>query len=110
KDLQDQYQIVEDDAYDRIERLLAGKIAEGGPGELKAGEKITRPYLHALPRDKWFEVRLRDEATNTTLEQIRAQLKAQSKSFDDLYDEKRGKLEAGDDLPAGVLKMVKVFV
>ena len=110
KDLQDQYQIVENDAYDRIERLLAGKIAEGGPGELKAGDKITRPYLQTLPRDKWFEVRLRDEATNTTLEQIRAQLSAQSKKFDDLYDEKRGKLEAGDDLPAGVLKMVKVFV
>ena len=110
KDLQDQYQIVEDDAYDRIERLLAGKIAEGGPGELKAGDKITRPYLQALPRDKWFEVRLRDEASNTTLEQIRAQLGAQSKRFDGLYDEKRGKLEAGDDLPPGVLKMVKVFV
>jgi len=110
KDLQDQYQIVEDDVYDRIERLLAGKVAEGGPGELKAGDKITRPYLQALPRDKWFEVRLRDEDTNTTLEQIRAQLAAQSKRFDDLYDEKRGKLEAGDDLPAGVLKMVKVFV
>jgi len=110
KDLQDQYQIVEDDAYDRIERLLAGKVAEGGPGELNAGDKITRPYLQALPRDKWFEVRLRDEDTNTTLEQIRAQLTAQSKRFDDLYDEKRGKLEAGDDLPAGVLKMVKVFV
>ena len=110
KDLQDQYQIVEDDTYDRIERLLAGKVAEGGPGDLKAGDKITRPYLQALPRDKWFEVRLRDEDANTTLEQIRAQLAAQSKRFDDLYDEKRGKLEAGDDLQAGVLKMVKVFV
>jgi DNA-directed RNA polymerase subunit beta len=63
-----------------------------------------------MPRDKWFEVRLRDEATNTTLEQIRRQLAVQSKRFDDLYDEKRGKLEAGDDLPPGVLKMVKVFV
>ena len=110
KDLQDQYQIVEDDAYDRIERLLAGKVAEGARGDLKAGDKITRPYLQALPRDKWFEVRLRDEDANTTLEQIRAQLAAQSKRFDDLYDEKRGKLEAGDDLQAGVLKMVKVFV
>ncbi len=110
KDLQDQYSIVEDDTYDRIERLLTGKVAEGGPGELKAGDKVTRNYLQAVPRDKWFEVRLRDEAANTTLEQIRTQLTAQSKRFDDLYDEKRRKLEAGDDLAAGVLKMVKVFV
>ena len=110
KDLKDQFSIVEDDTFDRIERLLSGKVAEGGPGELKAGEKVTRGYLQAMPRDKWFEVRLRDEATNTTLEQIRHQLAAQSKRFDELYDEKRGKLEAGDDLPPGVLKMVKVFV
>ncbi|MGE4634499.1 MAG: DNA-directed RNA polymerase subunit beta [Arenicellales bacterium] len=110
KDLKDQYSIVEDDTFDRIERLLSGKVAEGGPGELKVGEKVTRGYLQAMPRDKWFEVRLRDEATNTTLEQIRRQLAVQSKRFDDLYDEKRGKLEAGDDLPPGVLKMVKVFV
>jgi len=110
KDLQDQYSIVEDDTFDRIERLLSGKVAEGGPGELKAGEKVTRGYLQTMPRDKWFEVRLRDEATNTTLEQIRRQLAVQSKRFDDLYDEKRGKLEAGDDLAPGVLKMVKVFV
>ena len=110
KDLKDRFSIVEDDTFDRIERLLSGKVAEGGPGELKAGEKITRGYLQAMPRDKWFEVRLRDEATNTTLEQIRRQLAVQSKRFDELYDEKRGKLEAGNDLPPGVLKMVKVFV
>ncbi len=110
KDLQDQYQIVEDDAFDRIERLLIGKVAEGGPGELKAGDKIAKSYLQTLPRDKWFEVRLRDEAANNDLDQIRAQLKVQSKKFDDLYDEKRKKLEEGDDLSAGVLKMVKVFV
>ncbi len=110
KDLQDQYQIVEDDAFDRIERLLIGKVAEGGPGELKAGDKIAKSYLQTLPRDKWFEVRLRDEAANNDLDQIRAQLKVQSRKFDDLYDEKRKKLEEGDDLSAGVLKMVKVFV
>ena len=110
KDLQDQYAIVENDAYDRIERLLTGKVAEGGPGDLQAGAKIARNYLQELPRDKWFEVRLRDEQANTKLEQIRSQLTQQSKSFDELYDEKRKKLEAGDDLAPGVLKMVKVFV
>jgi len=110
KDLQDQYQIVEDDTYDRIERLLNGKVAEGGPGDLKAGDKIGKSYLQGLPRDKWFEIRLRDEDANSSLEQIRAQLTVQSKRFDDLYEEKRQKLQEGDDLQAGVLKMVKVFV
>ena len=110
KDLNDQFRIVEEDAYARIEKLLTGRTAEGGPGGLKAGEKISKVYLTDLPRDKWFEVRLRNESVNEQLEQLRADLDAQRKYFDDLFDEKRAKLEAGDDLAPGVLKMVKAFV
>ncbi len=110
KDLRDQQKIGEDDTYDRIARLLSGKVAEGGPGDLKAGDKVSRPYLQELPRGKWFEIRLRDESANTVLEGIRDQLEAQARHFDSFFEEKRRKLEAGDDLSPGVLKMVKVFV
>ncbi len=110
KDLDDQYRIVEDDAYSRIEKLLLGRTAEGGPQELKAGDKISKTYLSELPRKYWFEIRLRNEEANETLEQIRKQLEAKRVEFDERYDEKRGKLEQGDDLAPGVLKMVKVFV
>ena len=110
QDLDDQFRIVEEDAFERIERLLVNKVAEGGPGELKAGDKIVKAYLAELPRKQWFEIRLRDEQTNESLEQLRAQMEAQRLDFDSLYDEKRMKLEAGDDLAPGVLKMVKVFV
>ena len=110
KDLRDQQKIVEDDTYDRITRLLSGKVAEGGPGDLKAGDKVSRPYLQELPRDKWFEIRLRDESANTVLEGIRNHLQEQARQFDKFFEEKRRKLEAGDDLSPGVLKMVKVFV
>ena len=110
KDLRDQQKIVEDDTYDRIARLLSGKVAEGGPGDLKAGDKVSRPYLQELPRDKWFEIRLHDESANTVLEGIRDQLAEQARHFDEFFEEKRRKLEAGDDLSPGVLKLVKVFV
>ena len=110
KDLRDQQKIVEDDTYDRITRLLSGKVAEGGPGDLKAGDKVSRPYLQELPRDKWFEIRLRDESANTVLEGIRNHLQEQARQFDEFFEEKRRKSEAGDDLSPGVLKMVKVFV
>ncbi len=110
KDLNDQFRIVEEDAYARIEKLLTGRTAEGGPGDLKGGDKITKLYLTDLPRDKWFDVRLRNEAANQQLEQLRADLDTQRQYFDDLFDEKRAKLEAGDDLAPGVLKMVKAFV
>ena len=110
KDMHDQRGIVEDDAFDRISKLLLNKVAEGGPGGLKAGDQITKSLLTQLPRTKWFEIRLRDESANDNLDRIRAQLKAQGNSFDEKFDEKRQKLEAGDDLAPGVLKMVKVFV
>ena len=110
KDLRDQQKIVEDDTYDRIARLLSSKVAEGGPGDLKAGDKVSRSYLQELPRDKWFEIRLQDESANTVLEGIRDQLAEQARHFDEFFEEKRRKLETGDDLSPGVLKLVKVFV
>ncbi len=110
QDLDDQFRIVKEDAFARIERLLSNKIAEGGPGALTSGAKISKAYLAELPRKEWFEIRLRDEDANESLEKIRAQIDVQRRDFDERYDEKRMKLEGGDDLAPGVLKMVKVFV
>ncbi|MDX1252046.1 MAG: DNA-directed RNA polymerase subunit beta [Gammaproteobacteria bacterium] len=110
KDLHDQYRIVEDDIYQRVEKLLQDKVAEGGPKGLKAGGKATADYLAELPREKWFEIRLRDDETNQQLEQLGEQLKQQRVDFDARLEEKRAKLTAGDELAAGVLKMVKVYL
>jgi DNA-directed RNA polymerase subunit beta len=110
KDLQDQYRIVEDDAFARIERLITGKTVDGGPSGLKSGDKVTKTYLQDLPRNKWFDIRLKNEEASEALEQIRSQLDNQKKEFDARLEEKRIKLTSGDDLPPGVLKMVKVYV
>jgi len=110
KDLHDEHRILEDDTYSRIERLIVGRTAEGGPNDLKSGEKVTKTYLTELPHSKWFEIRLRNEEANQALEQIREQLALQEKQFEEKFEEKRNKLQAGDDLAPGVLKMVKVFV
>lgn len=110
KDLNDQYRIVEDDAYARIERLLIGKIVDGGPVDLKAGDRVTKAYLAELARQKWFAIRLRNEEASQALEQIRTQLAKQKEYFDTKFTEKRSNLISGDDLAPGVLKMVKVYV
>jgi DNA-directed RNA polymerase subunit beta len=110
KDLHDQYRIVEDDAYARIERLIVGRTADGGPSGLKAGDKITKTYLADLLRSKWLDIRFRSEEVNEAIEQIRTQLTNQKQTFDHLLEEKRIKITSGDDLPPGVLKMVKVYV
>jgi DNA-directed RNA polymerase subunit beta len=110
KDLDDQQRILEDDIYQRVETLLVGKIAAGGPSGLKAGGKIAQAYLDELPRDKWFEVRLKNDAANSQLEQAAERMRAQIEEFDRRFDEKKHKITAGDDLAPGVLKMVKVYL
>ncbi len=110
KDLYDQYRIMENDTYQRIEKTLIGKTAEGGPKGLKAGTKIVKTYLAEVPREKWFEIRLRNDDANDQLERVSEQLKQQRVDFDARYEEKRGKLTSGDDLGPGVLKMVKVYL
>ncbi len=110
KNLNDQLRIVEDDAFARIGRLLLGQVAEGGPGNLAAGEAVTDHYLSSLTRKEWFEIRLRDEQANRAIEKIRDQIQVQREEFDRRFEEKQGKIKMGDDLAPGVQKIVKVFV
>ncbi|MGH8273829.1 MAG: DNA-directed RNA polymerase subunit beta [Gammaproteobacteria bacterium] len=110
KDLADERRILERDVYDRLERLLIGKTAEGGPKSLKAGARITKGYLEEVGHGKWFEIRLRNEETNEQLEAERAHLKRQESLFKKRFEDQKHKLTAGDELPPGVLKMVKVFL
>jgi DNA-directed RNA polymerase subunit beta len=110
KDLNDQLRIMEDDVFSRVESMLQGKVAEGGPKRLAAGSKITRDYLADIGRDKWFEIRLRNEDANADLEKISGQLKDLHKAFEERLEDKRVKLTSGDDLAPGVLKMVKVYL
>ena len=110
KNLDDQLRIVEDDSFARIEKLLIGQVAEGGPNDLKSGAKVSQEYLAEVPRKQWFEIRLRNEDANEAIERIRDQLDAQRKDFDVRFEEKREKIQMGDDLAPGVLKIVKVFV
>jgi DNA-directed RNA polymerase subunit beta len=109
KDLNEQFRIVEEDTYARIENLLRNKEVVKAPG-LKKGQKVTATYLEETERTKWFEINLTNSDAADKLEQLRDSLDLQRKYFDELFEEKRGKLEAGDDLAPGVLKMVKVFV
>ena len=110
KDLADQMRIVENDAFGRIERLLAGKTANGGPKKLAKGSKVTKTYLTEVERHAWFDIRLADEDAARQLEQLKESLAQKRVEFDAMYEEKKKKLTSGDELPPGVQKMVKVYV
>ena len=114
KDFADQQRIMENDTFQRVERLLVGKVADGGPRNLAPGAKITKAYLQELAsngsRDQWLEIRMRAEDVATQLEAVAAQIKQQREEFRDRYEVKKRKISSGDDLAPGVLKMVKVYV
>jgi len=110
KDLRDEFRILEEDIYQRAEKLITGKVADGGPNKLKAGSKVTKTYLGELDREKWFEIRLRNEDANSQLEKLAAQLTQHREEMDAKFEEQRVKITSGDDLAPGVLKMVKVYM
>ena len=109
-DLNDQQRIMEEDTFSRVEKMLLGKVADGGPNKLKSGTKIKKAYLSELDKDKWLEIRLHNEEAAQQLEAIASQIKAQRDVFREKFEDKKRKLSTGDDLAPGVLKMVKVYV
>jgi DNA-directed RNA polymerase subunit beta len=109
-DLADQMRIVESDTFERLERLLNGKIANGGPKRLAKGTKVTKEYLQSVERYDWFDIRLSAEDSAAQVEGLKESLAQKRREFDAMFEAKRKKLTQGDELPPGVLKMVKVYV
>ena len=110
KNLDDQYRIEENAAYDRIAKLLEGQVAEGGPNSLKKGSKITSEYLDTLKRNEWAKIRVRDDKVARQFESIRTLISTKKEQYAKEFKEKCEKLEKGDELKSSVLKRVKVFV
>ncbi|MGZ0020142.1 DNA-directed RNA polymerase subunit beta [Nitrosomonas sp. wSCUT-2] len=110
KDLADQMRIVEEDAFERLERLLVGKVATGGPNKLGKGKEVTTEYLKSMDPHYWFDIRLSDEDASIQLEQVRESMAQKRKAFDAAFDEKKKKLTQGDELAPGVQKMVKIYI
>ena len=109
KDLDDEYRIVESATYQRLKQALRGKQAASAPSMTKGGT-LDDGYLDGLPKDDWFRIRMADDALNSQLERAEAQLKARRAKLDAIYADKKQKLESGDDLAPGMLKIVKVYL
>src|SRR6202171_3061929 len=110
KDLNDQLRIVENDAFARLEKLLMGKTANGGPKRLAKGTRLTKEYLEGTNRHDWFDIRLANEEAARQLEAMKDSIGQSRVQFDQMFEQKKKKLTQGDELPPGVQKMVKVYV
>ena len=109
KNIDEEFRIIETATYERLLDSLVGKKVIAGP-HLKKGDKITLDYLAELPNNDWFKLRLETDALNELLEQAEQRLGERRVALDEQFEESRGKLESGDDLPPGVLKIVKVYL
>jgi DNA-directed RNA polymerase subunit beta len=87
-----------------------GKPANGGPQKITKGTVIDKAYLASVEKFHWFDIRPADEELANQLESIKNSLDQTRHTFDLGFEEKRKKLTQGDELPAGVLKMVKVYL
>ncbi|TFW09709.1 DNA-directed RNA polymerase subunit beta [Oxalobacteraceae bacterium OM1] len=109
-DLNDQLRIVEGDAFQRLEKMLIGKVVNGGPKKLNKGAAITKEYLDDLDKYHWFDIRPAEDDVAAALEAIKESINEKRHQFDLAFEEKRKKLTQGDELPPGVQKMVKVYL
>jgi DNA-directed RNA polymerase subunit beta len=110
KDMADRMRIVENDTFARLQRLITGKLAKGGPKKLAKDTAVDLAYLESLSRYDWFDIRLADDEASRQMESLKDSLDQKRIEFDAMFEEKKKKLTAGDELQAGVQKMVKVYV
>lgn len=108
-DLKIELRIIEDAIFSRLKTALEGAEVAGGPGIAK-GDKLSAAYFDGLDRADWFKLRLTDESLAEQLELSQKKLEETKAEHEERFEDKRRKLNTGDDLQPGVLKVVKVYV
>ncbi|MCE2483522.1 MAG: DNA-directed RNA polymerase subunit beta [Alphaproteobacteria bacterium] len=109
KDRDDEKAILERNTYDRLKQRLVGNSAASGPKGMRLG-KITDAALEELTHGQWWQIGIKDAAAMADIEQLKKQFDEAMASLQRRFEDKVDKLQRGDELPPGVMKMVKVFV
>jgi DNA-directed RNA polymerase subunit beta len=110
KDRDDELHILDRNVYGRLHDILMGKEVARGPKGLRKGTDISEDLLSDIPRSQWWDIALKDEQAMAGIEAIRRQYDDAKKRLEQRFVDKIDKLKRGDELPPGVMKMVKVFV
>jgi DNA-directed RNA polymerase subunit beta len=110
KDRDDEQAILDRNVYGRLAEMLEGRQGIAGPKGFKKDSKITRTVLEEYPRSQWWQFASPNDKLMTEIEAIRKQYDESKKGLEQRFLDKVEKLQRGDELPPGVMKMVKVFV
>ena len=109
RDRDDELTILDRNIYARLRSMMQGKVSVNGPKGTK-GKLITQEILDDTPRSHWWQFAMKEETDAQTIEALHEQYEAQKRTLDARFEDKVEKVRRGDDLPPGVMKMVKVFV
>ena len=110
KDRDDELAILERNIYNRLDVVLVGKQAASGPKGIGADAKITQAMLDELPRSQWWQIALKNDAAMAEVEAMKKQFDEAKGALEARFEDKVDKLQRGDELPPGVMKMIKVYV
>ena len=110
KDRSDELHIIEPNIYARLKELILGKIGASGPKEFGTNVKITEEILDSLSRGLWWQIVLKNDAVMAEMETLKQELDRERLRIQSRFEGRVDKIQRGDELPPGVLKMVKVFV
>ena len=110
KDSEDERNILNRATYNRLREMLVGQVASAAPKGIKKGTAITDEVIEGVERHEWFKFAVADDAVQAQLEAVKGQYDEAVKRIKDKFEDRKEKLERGDELAPGVLKMVKVFV
>lgn len=110
KDRDDEQAILDRNTYARLSQILNGKKAVAGPKNFKKDTKLTPEILNEYPRSQWWAFAVAEDAVMSEIEAIQKQYDESKKRLEQRFLDKVEKLQRGDELPPGVMKMVKVFV
>lgn len=110
KDRDDEQAILDRNVYNRLAELLEGRQGIAGPKGFKKDTKITRAVLEEYPKSQWWLFASPNDKLMAEIEAMRKQYDESKKGLEQRFLDKVEKLQRGDELPPGVMKMVKVFV
>ncbi|WP_417321228.1 DNA-directed RNA polymerase subunit beta [Emcibacter sp.] len=110
KDREDEQNILDRNIYARLKPMLLGNVITSGPKEVSKGENVTEELLDGLSRGLWWQIAVDDEKTMEDVDSLHKQFEEARDRLRARFEEKIEKLQRGDELLPGVLKMVKVFV
>ncbi|CAM5768952.1 DNA-directed RNA polymerase subunit beta [Labrys miyagiensis] len=110
KDRDDEQAILDRNVYQRLLEILDGKPAIGGPKGFKKETVLSADVMQEYPRSQWWNFAVADDALMSEIEAMRKQYDESKKRLEQRFLDKVEKLQRGDELPPGVMKMVKVFV